>query len=74
MLPNDQTGDLAVGDSLDVGVVGHGHVPLVEGLVVADGGVLRPDVADQPGDLLVHHHEGRVEPSPVAESSQLELK
>ena len=35
--------------------------------------MLGPDVADQPGDLLVHDHEGRVEPSPVAESSQLKL-
>ena len=73
VFPDDQTGDLAVGDRLDVRVVGHRHVPLVEVLVVPDDGVLGPDVADQAGALLVHHHVGRVEPSPVAQSSQLEL-
>ena len=73
MFPNDQTGHFAVRDSLDVGVVGDGHVPLVEALVVPDDGVLGPDVADEASDLLVHDHVGRIEASPVAESSQLEL-
>ena len=73
VFPDDQTGDLAVGDRLDVWVVGHRHVPLVEVLVVPDDGVLGPDVADQAGSLLVHHHVGRVEASPVTKSSQLEL-
>ena len=73
MFPNHQTGDLAVGDGLDLGVVGHAHVPLVEALVVPDDRVLRPDVADEAGGLLVHDHVGRVEAGPVAESSQLEL-
>ena len=73
VFPNDQTGHFTVGDSRDLGVVGHGHVPLVEALVVPDDGVLGPDVANQSGDLLVHDHVGRVKPSPVTESSQLKF-
>ena len=61
---DEEAGHVRVGDSGDGGVVGDGHVPLVQLLVVLDHRVLLPDVAQQPRPRLIHHHVAGVKPGP----------
>ena len=44
---NEEARHVRVGHGLDVRVVGHGHSPLVQGLVVLDDRVLLTDVAQK---------------------------
>ena len=73
MFANQETGHVSVAHSVNVWVVGHTHIPLVELLVIADGGVQLANEAEQPGHLVIDHHEQMVKASPVAQASQVEL-
>ena len=61
MLP----GEVRIAHSTNVWIIGHRNVPLVEGLIIADGGVFIPNVGWHPCYFVIHEGIFQIKFRPV---------